>query len=856
MEVPLSFLIYFVIHLLLVENVQGQSKLIEPPSRSAMWRYGFNTPRNTKDNGLNCGGISTLKANEDKCGICGDHYNRSPKPNEDGGKYATRTISRTYTQGETVDFTVDVTIGRRGFYVFRLCKLVGVFEATEDCLNQHVLTLANGTSRINVPSSRFTKKTFQLVLPSNITCDRCVIQWKYVTDSMWGCNTNPRKCCFGCGIQEKYINCADVKIDAVATAATTSAPTTTAAPTATVTPTTTTLSPTTTPSPTTTLQLTTLPPAPVVNIVQPSEAATQSSQMVATTQTNNQHSHIHELLEAQRAQLEELARLRIEMEEMSSKKTTQTTPAATTPAPVISTMGPAPDDPQKLKEFVQAFLSVTRRYHGNVPHTPGTLMNILEKVKLFEPTTTTPAPSHAESFLKNVLFPSNAQQPQVQPMAVPDQPQALNLGNQYPSNLARQNAYPSVFPNPVSNYQPQSSTYYNPYPPEIMNGNPTSPLYGLNPEAASQAAGEQPMFDMSSFASPMLEMGQANELGNGGASGFSPMAMMAQMLMAQSQPAAGVPTAQIVPSAPTMPAQQAQSVVAQTPQPVVAQTAAPVKEVPLPTAVINKALALPVVAKKEPLTLETLNDAQRTEILQKLKIANVILSKQVPTVSLAEKLKVYRMVINKAVKTLNEERAAEIEKTSPLVLTELTQNQQLLEQQLQIEKLRLELMHVKNQTAKVVAMQAPTAPTTKQQNKPVSEAQLLDTIFGSGTQHAHGAQGVQRATPRVNPNINQPRLPGGVHAAHPMHSEPVNFNQMDPFALMGMGGMGGMGVMGGFGPFIDPTSTCEYIGVAEIEWPCRRNCVPDGSGMSCVARQPTIPQHQTKCAMDCAVKAM
>lgn len=36
--------------------IEGHGRLVEPPSRSSMWRYGFNTPINYDDNQLFCGG--------------------------------------------------------------------------------------------------------------------------------------------------------------------------------------------------------------------------------------------------------------------------------------------------------------------------------------------------------------------------------------------------------------------------------------------------------------------------------------------------------------------------------------------------------------------------------------------------------------------------------------------------------------------------------------------------------------------------------------------------------------------------------------------------------------------------------
>ena len=41
-----------------LRSVSGHGRLVEPPSRSSMWRYGFNTPHNYDDNALNCGGLN------------------------------------------------------------------------------------------------------------------------------------------------------------------------------------------------------------------------------------------------------------------------------------------------------------------------------------------------------------------------------------------------------------------------------------------------------------------------------------------------------------------------------------------------------------------------------------------------------------------------------------------------------------------------------------------------------------------------------------------------------------------------------------------------------------------------------
>ena len=43
--------------LMMTSLVEGHGRLIEPPSRSSAWRFGFPTPINYDDNELFCGGF-------------------------------------------------------------------------------------------------------------------------------------------------------------------------------------------------------------------------------------------------------------------------------------------------------------------------------------------------------------------------------------------------------------------------------------------------------------------------------------------------------------------------------------------------------------------------------------------------------------------------------------------------------------------------------------------------------------------------------------------------------------------------------------------------------------------------------
>lgn len=45
----------------LVVQTDAHGRLVDPPSRSSMWRFGFNTPINYDDNQLFCGGYDVSK---------------------------------------------------------------------------------------------------------------------------------------------------------------------------------------------------------------------------------------------------------------------------------------------------------------------------------------------------------------------------------------------------------------------------------------------------------------------------------------------------------------------------------------------------------------------------------------------------------------------------------------------------------------------------------------------------------------------------------------------------------------------------------------------------------------------------
>lgn len=71
-----QFVLIVGILLQVLDVCRGHGSMIEPPSRSSAWRYGFKTPPNYSDTELNCGGLQRQIRNGGKCGVCGDPWGK------------------------------------------------------------------------------------------------------------------------------------------------------------------------------------------------------------------------------------------------------------------------------------------------------------------------------------------------------------------------------------------------------------------------------------------------------------------------------------------------------------------------------------------------------------------------------------------------------------------------------------------------------------------------------------------------------------------------------------------------------------------------------------------------------------
>lgn len=209
---------YFLVFTLVIcgslRQASGHGRMMDPVARSSAWRLGFNLPKNYDDNALFCGGFQRQMSNGGKCGICGDPWNEKNRTHEAGGDYAKGIIVQTYKMGQVINTTAEITANHGGYMEYRICpNNDSRKEATQECLDQHVLLRADGKgTRVVIDTGRTGYWIMDYKLPAGMTCSQCVVQWKYHTAKSWGVDPVTGQGCVGCGPQEEFYGCADVAI--------------------------------------------------------------------------------------------------------------------------------------------------------------------------------------------------------------------------------------------------------------------------------------------------------------------------------------------------------------------------------------------------------------------------------------------------------------------------------------------------------------------------------------------------------------------------------------------------------------------------------------------------------------------
>jgi len=209
------FCIAVTLAIVYLNDVNGHGALWDPPMRGSSWRFGFNTPPSYNDLGYNCG---NYKFDEDKCPACG-----FPELSCPSGEFCKNIIVKTYKAGATIPVMIHMGANHGGVFQFRLCSSSNG-DASWDCLEKNRLkvtealnqgaTSKSGTiyQEPKAQDQSATNVTVHVQLPSGLKCDRCVFQWHWTAALVPGTCTNGTQG-QGCGPQQTYINCADIKIN-------------------------------------------------------------------------------------------------------------------------------------------------------------------------------------------------------------------------------------------------------------------------------------------------------------------------------------------------------------------------------------------------------------------------------------------------------------------------------------------------------------------------------------------------------------------------------------------------------------------------------------------------------------------
>ncbi|ODM99780.1 hypothetical protein Ocin01_06884 [Orchesella cincta] len=206
--------------LAIVVLVNGHGRLWSPAGRGTLWRFPqfqkYNPERDYNDVEGFCGGFHVqYNENGGNCGVCGDSYSDpAPRRHEGGGLFGRGIITGNYSAGQIIEVQIDLTASHLGYFELRLCPQNNpLVPATQECLDQYVLELADGSgTRYPIPTFDAQLHTYSVKLPEGVTCRQCVLQWHYNTGNSHGyCSDGAYK--LGCGSQEVFRACADIAIN-------------------------------------------------------------------------------------------------------------------------------------------------------------------------------------------------------------------------------------------------------------------------------------------------------------------------------------------------------------------------------------------------------------------------------------------------------------------------------------------------------------------------------------------------------------------------------------------------------------------------------------------------------------------
>ncbi|CAG5133342.1 unnamed protein product, partial [Candidula unifasciata] len=190
------------------------TRMLEPPSRASLWRYGYNTPRNNWDDMTDCGGYERHHIkNGGNCGVCGDASDEpTPRRHEAGGELSPNpTPVKAFETGSYLTVVMETSSSLFGHFEFRLCNISHNMETpSQNCFDQTQLTILESELGTEYQiGSRQGIHVLNLRLPTGVVCSHCIVQWTHKTgfttnqESCLTCPGGESKCraCKGCGNQ-------------------------------------------------------------------------------------------------------------------------------------------------------------------------------------------------------------------------------------------------------------------------------------------------------------------------------------------------------------------------------------------------------------------------------------------------------------------------------------------------------------------------------------------------------------------------------------------------------------------------------------------------------------------------------
>lgn len=130
---------------------------------------------------------------------------------------ALNETTRNYFPGSSIDLMIEIVANHGGQFNFEMCwrNSWDIIES-EECFESLKLSgeEVDNDDRLSYelnPASGTGIYTMSVDLPTNKTCENCILRWHWKSANNWGVCEDGSEA-IGCGYQEIYRNCADISV--------------------------------------------------------------------------------------------------------------------------------------------------------------------------------------------------------------------------------------------------------------------------------------------------------------------------------------------------------------------------------------------------------------------------------------------------------------------------------------------------------------------------------------------------------------------------------------------------------------------------------------------------------------------